>query len=172
MFQTDSQSNFRFRILRVSMRFIRLIMSQFLDKKFFSLNSKTIETGTYNLIDCGHNKKDIYVSLEKRYQFNSTGAKSVCNYFYLKSWIRNLLTQFQDYRNRQNLIDCGHNKKDIYVSLEERSQFNSTAAMSVCNYFLTEPRRVLQSKGTYPVISPNWTFCGPGHQSRSLQKTY
>ena len=24
----------------------------------------------------------------------------------------------------------------------------------------------------YPVISPNWTFCGPGHQSRSLQKTH
>ena len=44
------------------------------------------------------------------------------------------------------------------------SRANSFEKWSKNNYLLNRAKMSPTTSG-YPVISPNWTFCGPGHQS-------
>ena len=69
-------------------------------------------------------------------------------------------------------------KSQKLVKKEEHSSFDGLIQedIDLSDIYLAVPKieicfnRAKMTPTTlgYPVISPNWTFCGPGHQSRSL----
>ena len=64
---------------------------------------------------------------------------------------------------KQPCGQCKKYKKDFAMIAVINSEFQEI-------FFTVQLNRAKKSPTTsgYPVISPNWTFCGPGHQSRSL----